>query len=82
MNTTIEVIWWIGLLGALPPTLIIVKEVVLLLRVLTDIHTLGVYTRNAARGIAGNVAVAPQLSAAAEASERVGQRIDAIVKKL
>ena len=65
MRTAIEVVWWIGVLGALPATLVILKEVALLLRVLSDIHRLGVYTRDAARGIATNVAVAPQNTAAA-----------------
>ena len=82
MRTAIEIIWWIGLLGALPPTLIIIKEVVLMLRVLKDIHTLGVYTRDAARGIASNVAVAPQLAAAAETTEAVERRIAGIVELL
>src|ERR687887_48096 len=38
MTVTIQVIWWIGLVGALGATLVILKEVTLVLRALRDIH--------------------------------------------
>ena len=82
MRTAIEVIWWIGLLGALVPTLVILKEVSLLLRVLTDIHRLGIYTRDAARGIAINVDVAPQLIAASENAARVCGSMVAVAREV
>ncbi len=64
METAIQVVWWIGLIGALILTLVILKEAALLLRVLRDIHQLAELTREAARGVAGNVGVAPKLAGA------------------
>jgi hypothetical protein len=52
----IQVAWWIGLLGALLATLVVLKQVALVLRALRDIHELAVMTRDAANGIARNVA--------------------------
>lgn len=62
METAIQVVWWIGLVGALIPTLVILKEVAVVLRALRDIHRLAELTRDAARGIADNVAVGPRLA--------------------
>ena len=63
MPGVIRVIWWIGLIGALVATLAILKEVSLVLRTLRDIHRLGEATREAARGIAANVAAISKLDA-------------------
>ena len=52
----IQVVWWIGLIGALVITAAILKLVMLVVRALQDIHRLAYYTREAARGVAGNVA--------------------------
>lgn len=62
MTTTITVVWWIGLVGALLATLVILKEVVLVLRALRDIHRLAVATRQAGAGIAVNVRPIPDLA--------------------
>ena len=62
MTVTIQVIWWIGLVGALGATLVILKEVTLVLRALRDIHRLAVITRRAARGVAANLECVPRLA--------------------
>jgi hypothetical protein len=54
VQTAIQVVWWIGLIGAVIATLIIVKEVALVLRVLGHIHQLAELTREAAQGVAAN----------------------------
>lgn len=51
----IELVWWVGLLGALVATLVVLKEVALVLRALRDIRELAGLTREAAEGIARNV---------------------------
>lgn len=70
MDTAIQVVWWIGLLGALIPTLVILKEVALVLRTVGEIYRLAAITRDAARGVATNVAVIPGLGVL---EEPVGQ---------
>ena len=51
----IEIVWWVGLFGALAATLAVLKEVALVLRALRDIRELAGMTREAAEGIARNV---------------------------
>jgi hypothetical protein len=51
----IAIVWWVGLLGALVATLVVLKEVALVLRALRDIRGLAGLTREAAEGIARNV---------------------------
>lgn len=67
MESAIQVIWWVGLIGALAATLVILKEVALILRVLHGIHHLTERTREAAQGIARNVATTPRLADTAHA---------------
>ncbi len=57
MQTAVQVIWWIGIAGALVLTLIILKEVALVLRTLKGIQELARYIRDAALGIAANTQV-------------------------
>lgn len=59
MRTAILVIWALGLAGALVPTVVILKQASLVVWALIDIAKLAVLTRDAANGIAGNVAVIP-----------------------
>jgi hypothetical protein len=66
MEIAIQLVWWIGLVGALIPTLIILKEVALVLRTLGEIHRLARLTGEAAHGVARNVSVVPSLGALAE----------------
>ncbi len=67
----IQIVWWIGLVGALLLTLLILREVELVLRSLRDILRLSVYTRDAARGIAGNVEVVPSLANVAAPAQEI-----------
>ena len=55
MDTAIQITWWIGLVGALVLTGVILKEVALLLRALADIARLAEIIREAARALAVNV---------------------------
>lgn len=61
MPRTVQIIWWIGLIGALIPTTIILKQAVLVLRVLRDILRLARHSADAARGIATNVSAISRL---------------------
>lgn len=66
MENAILIVWWIGLIGALLLTLVILKQVAVMLRVLRGIHELSERIRDAARGIAGNLEAVPRLGVAAE----------------
>lgn len=65
METAILVVGWIGLLGALLLTLVILKQVSLLLRTLSGILKLAQRIRDASRGIAANLQPVPTLANAA-----------------
>ena len=69
MDTAILVVWWVGLVGALLATVVILKEVAIVLRALADILRLAQITRDAARGVAANVAPASALGALAGSAE-------------
>ena len=56
MQTAIIAVWTIGLVGALIPTLIILKLGMLVIAALRDILKLSVFTAAAADGVAANVA--------------------------
>lgn len=71
METAIQVVWAIGLAGALVLTLVILKQVALLLRVLVGIHRLAALTRDAARGIATNLEPVPGLAMIADPLGRI-----------
>ena len=60
--TAVIVIWWIGLAGALIWTLVVVKQVLLLLRVLSSILHLARSTQSAAMAIAENLEGAAALA--------------------
>jgi hypothetical protein len=55
MQTAIQVVWWVGLLGALGATVALVKNALLLLWTIRGIERLAIITRDAARGMAGNL---------------------------
>jgi hypothetical protein len=63
MRIAILVIWSVGLLGALPATLVVLKLAQLVVSALMDIARLCVLTRTASEGIARNVAAVPTLPA-------------------
>jgi hypothetical protein len=79
MNRAVLIAWWVGLIGALIATLVILKEVSLVLRTLRDIHFLAETTRDAARGIAVNVATVHRLSDAAEPLGRLDAATESLV---
>jgi hypothetical protein len=62
METLILVVWWIGLIGALLATLVILKEVAVLVKALRDILQLAELTRDAARGLVRNVQAGERLA--------------------
>jgi hypothetical protein len=51
----VRLVWWIGLVGALILTVVILKQVALVLEALDDILRLARRTRTAADGVAANV---------------------------
>ncbi|MBI3966215.1 MAG: hypothetical protein HY329_11335 [Chloroflexi bacterium] len=66
MARSTQIIWWVGLAGALVATLVILKEVALVLRTLQQILRLAEITREAARGIADNVSAISKLEGLGE----------------
>jgi hypothetical protein len=74
----IEVVWWVGLAGALVATLVVLKQVALVLRALHDIHELAVMTRDAAHGIARNVAPIGGLDAIAAPAQELDRQTQAL----
>lgn len=75
MRIAIELVWWIGVLGALAATAVIVKESLLVIGTLRRMHGLAERTHIAARGVVVHLAAAPQL---AGAGERIRQLDDAV----
>ncbi len=71
MRTAIFVMWLIGLIGMLPATLVILKEVALVLKELKAIHQLAEFTREAAQGLATNASAASRLEALEEPARRL-----------
>ncbi|MBW3623662.1 MAG: hypothetical protein KY468_09680 [Armatimonadetes bacterium] len=69
METAIVIVWWVGLIGALLLTLVILKLVFLVVGALNDIYRLAEFTRTAARGLAGNAASVERLEPMAEAAQ-------------
>jgi hypothetical protein len=74
----IEIVWWVGLLGALVATLVVLKQVALVLRALRDIHELARMTREAAEGIARNVQPIAGLDAIAGPAEQLDHQTQAL----
>ncbi len=71
MTVGIQIVWWIGLIGALLITLVILREVELVLRSLRDINELAKFTRTAAQGIGRNVEVIPSLANVAGPAQEI-----------
>ena len=74
----IEIVWWVGLAGALVATLVVLKQVALVLRALRDIHDLAVMTRDAANGIARNVAPIGGLDAIGAPAQELDRQTQAL----
>ena len=75
METAIEIIWWVGLLGALIPPVVILKEVALVVRELRHILQLAQLTHRAAEGVAAHVQVVPQMGALAGPAEELSEAL-------
>lgn len=73
METAIQVVWWIGLVGALIGTLVVLKEVALVLRTLHKIYRLAEFTRKAAEGIVSNVDGISHLAKAEAPAEQLAE---------
>jgi hypothetical protein len=82
MRTAILIVWTIGILGALPPTFVIVKQASLVVWALLDIARLAVLTRTAAEGIAKNVAVIPTLPDLSKTAETLTGAAEAAAASL
>ena len=61
MDVIIQLIWWIGLAGALLLTLPILQAVVLVVRALRDIAELGAHIEESAQGLAASLEVGAEL---------------------
>lgn len=55
METAIQVVWWIGLLGALAATLVILNLAAMAIRTVSGIRQLAEIIRDASSGIAAHV---------------------------
>lgn len=75
MRLAIEIIWWIGIIGALVPTLVILKEAFLVIGTLRAILRLAEATHVAAQGVGVHVQPAAKLQGLSE----IVQRLDADV---
>ena len=71
MRLAIELIWWIGLVGALVPTLVILKEAFLVVGTLRRILRLAEATHVAAKGIGVHMHPAARLRGLAEIVQRL-----------
>jgi hypothetical protein len=78
MRAAILVVWWVGLVGALIPTLVILKQAFLVVGTLRDILHLAEHTRTAARGIAANVAPVNALGALGDYVRPIPEALTAV----
>jgi hypothetical protein len=82
MRTAIEVVWWLGLLGALVPTLVILKLAFLVVGRLREILRLAALTRDAAAGVAVHVAAVDELRGVGALVKPVDDALGAVVAPL
>jgi hypothetical protein len=89
MDVAIQVIWWIALIAALAGTVVVLKQVFIILGTLQAIHQLSVKTLEAARGIEANVRSTPQLPSLDDpsrafhaATEELSAAIDSLSARL
>ncbi len=78
LRPAIFVVWLTGLVGALIATLVILKEVALVLRELRAIHRLAEFTREAAQGLATNASAASRLATSVEPACRLREGARAV----
>jgi hypothetical protein len=82
MRTAIELVWWIGLVGALVPTVVILKLAFLVVGRLRDILRLAGLTRDAAAGVAAHVAAVEELRGVGALVTPVDDALGAVVAPL
>ena len=82
MRIAIEVVWWIGILGALPATLVIVKESLLVIAMLRRILLLADRTHVAAQGIVVHVSAVPKLQGAGDLVATLDNALRDVTKAL
>jgi hypothetical protein len=70
METSMAVVWWFGLVGAVLITLLLLKVVAVIFRNLRHIHRLAVHVRRASRGL-GDTLVGDELAGLAEPARRL-----------
>lgn len=78
LGTAVEVVWWIGLLGALGLTAVAVKLLSELLRTLGHLRELSEWIATAAEGLAGALSGPLRLAEAAEAADGLLQGATAV----
>ncbi len=71
LEAGVQAVWSIGLIGALVATLLLLKEVALLLRVLGHIRIGAESTRDAAQRLAANAAAVSRLAAAEDPADEL-----------
>lgn len=71
MDTSIIVVWWVALIGALVLTLVVIKLVLLVVRTERDILRLAERTLPAAQGVATNTALISKLELTKGAAGRI-----------
>ncbi len=82
MRTAIVAVWLIGLLGALPPTLVILKESFLVIRTLRQILQLARMTAVAAHGVANNTIAVSALEGVGATLQPVDASLGEIASRL
>lgn len=78
MRPAIFIVWMTGVAGALVATLVILKEVALVLRELKAIHRLAEFTREAAQGLSTNASAASRLAVSEEPARRLREGAGAL----
>jgi hypothetical protein len=78
----IEVVWWIGLIGALPATAVILKQAFLVIDALRRIHQLAEQTHVAAQGIVVHTLPVSQLEGAGDIVKRLDDVVGEVAKAL
>lgn len=80
MTVAIQIVWWIGIAGALILTLVVLKEVTLVINALRDIDTLADYILEAGEGIAKNVAVESRMRDLIEPGQQLQEQSRRLAK--
>lgn len=82
MRTAIEVVWWIGLIGALPATAVILKQALLVIDALRRIHQLADQTHTAAQGVVVHTLPVSQLEGTGDIVRQLDDLVGKVAKGL